>query len=74
MVPAISHLMSYIFSRCSLPNPIDPNQHILIHCFSIMQQEQPGSTATVEVDFTQYPNARKLLSRCQDFFAEVENL
>jgi hypothetical protein len=39
-----------------------------------MQQERPGSTATVEVDLAQYPNARKLLQRCQDFFAEVENL
>jgi hypothetical protein len=55
-------------------NPIDSNRAHLDTFFAIMQQEQPGSTATVEVDFTQYPNARKLLSRCQDFFAEVENL
>ncbi|KAH7070902.1 hypothetical protein FB567DRAFT_455449 [Paraphoma chrysanthemicola] len=39
-----------------------------------MQREQPGATAAVEVDFSQYPNARKLLERCQDFFSEVENL
>lgn len=39
-----------------------------------MQQEQPGAPATVEVDLDQHANARKLLERCQDFFAEVENL
>lgn len=39
-----------------------------------MQQEQPGSTPAVEVDFAKHPNAQKLLQRCQDFFAEVENL
>jgi hypothetical protein len=39
-----------------------------------MQQEQIGTTPAVEVDFARYPNARKLLQRCQDFFAEVENL
>lgn len=38
-----------------------------------MQQEQPGAP-NVEVDLDQYANARKLLERCQDFFAEVENL
>lgn len=39
-----------------------------------MQQEQSDSAPAVEVDFTKHPNARKLLQRCQDFFAEVENL
>ncbi|KAH8706139.1 hypothetical protein GQ44DRAFT_663598, partial [Phaeosphaeriaceae sp. PMI808] len=38
-----------------------------------MQQELPGSI-TEGVDFTQYANARKLLQRCQEFFAQVENL
>ncbi|KAJ4293240.1 hypothetical protein N0V90_008522 [Kalmusia sp. IMI 367209] len=28
----------------------------------------------LEVDVTKYPNAQKLLSRCQDFLNEVENL
>jgi hypothetical protein len=40
----------------------------------IMQQEQAGTSAALEVDLTQYPNAQKLLQRCQDFFIEVENL
>lgn len=39
-----------------------------------MQQEKSGDPPPVEVDITQHPNARKLLERCQDFFAEVENL
>jgi|TARA_R110002003_G_scaffold193_32_gene15132 hypothetical protein len=39
-----------------------------------MQQELPGTTAAAEVDFSQHPNARNLLKRCQDFFSEVENL
>ncbi|OAL03302.1 hypothetical protein IQ06DRAFT_291119 [Phaeosphaeriaceae sp. SRC1lsM3a] len=39
-----------------------------------MQQEKPGEPAPLEVDLSQHPNAQKLLERCQDFFAEVENL
>jgi hypothetical protein len=39
-----------------------------------MQQEQAGTSPTLEVDLTQWPNAQKLLQRCQDFFVEVENL
>jgi hypothetical protein len=31
-------------------------------------------TGTTEVDFSQHPNAQKLLSRVQDFLDEVENL
>jgi hypothetical protein len=31
-------------------------------------------TGTTEVDFSQHPNAQKLLSRIQDFLDEVENL
>jgi hypothetical protein len=31
-------------------------------------------TQGVEVDFTKHPTARKLLDKCQEFFAEVENL
>jgi hypothetical protein len=46
----------------------------IIHFHAIMQQEQPGSAVTTEVDLAQHPNARKLVQRCQDFFAEVENL
>jgi len=36
--------------------------------------EAPGSMSGAEVDYRQYPLAQKLLQRCQDFFAEVENL
>ncbi|KAF2850552.1 p-hydroxylaminobenzoate lyase [Plenodomus tracheiphilus IPT5] len=39
-----------------------------------MQAEVPGSTPPAEVDLAQYPLAKKLLQRCQDFFSEVENL
>jgi hypothetical protein len=39
-----------------------------------MQQEVPGAPPIPEVDLAQHPNAQKLLRRCQDFFAEVENL
>lgn len=39
-----------------------------------MQQEVPGQKNGVTVDFDKHPNARKLLERCQDFFAQVENL
>ncbi|KAF2125176.1 hypothetical protein P153DRAFT_349540 [Dothidotthia symphoricarpi CBS 119687] len=39
-----------------------------------MQQEVPGQQTGVTVDFDRYPNAQQLLKRCQDFFAEVENL
>jgi hypothetical protein len=39
-----------------------------------MQQTDPHTNPALEVDLTKHPNARKLLQRCQDFFAEVENL
>lgn len=39
-----------------------------------MQQEVHGSVSGAEVDYRHYPLAQKLLQRCQDFFAEVENL
>ncbi|KAJ4363022.1 hypothetical protein N0V83_010140 [Neocucurbitaria cava] len=39
-----------------------------------MQQEAPGSAPVAGVDFTKHHTARQLLQRCQDFFAEVENL
>ena len=39
-----------------------------------MQQEKPGDAVPAEVDISQYPHAQQLLQRCQDFFAEVENL
>ena len=39
-----------------------------------MQQEALGSAPVVEIDFTKHPTARQLLQRCQDFFAEIENL
>lgn len=29
---------------------------------------------TEEVDLEQYPNAKALVDRCKDFFAEVEDL
>lgn len=37
-------------------------------------QTQQSYTAGAEVDTSQHPTAQKLLQRCQDFFAEVENL
>lgn len=39
-----------------------------------MQRDGPENTPAVDVDFAQHPTARQLLQRCQDFFAEVENL
>ncbi|ORY08742.1 hypothetical protein BCR34DRAFT_488400 [Clohesyomyces aquaticus] len=38
-----------------------------------MEQETKDNPP-IEVDFKKYPNAQKLLKRCQDFFDEVENL
>jgi len=37
-------------------------------------QTQQSYTAGAEVDPTQHPTAQRLLQRCKDFFAEVENL
>jgi hypothetical protein len=40
-----------------------------------MSQSTSGSnTQPVEVDMQKYPTAQKLLSRCQDFFKEIENM
>ncbi|KAF1843292.1 uncharacterized protein K460DRAFT_378463 [Cucurbitaria berberidis CBS 394.84] len=39
-----------------------------------MQQETSNNAPVVEVDFAQHPTALKLLQRCQDFLAVVENL
>ncbi|KAF2741393.1 hypothetical protein EJ04DRAFT_3244 [Polyplosphaeria fusca] len=40
-----------------------------------MQQDtHNGDVPPIEVDFEKYPTARKLLSRCQNFFDEVEDL
>lgn len=39
-----------------------------------MQQGLPGAAPAAEVDFEAHPAAQQLLQRCQDFFAEVENL
>lgn len=37
-------------------------------------QAQQSYTAGAEVDTTNNPAAQKMLQRCQDFLAEVENL
>jgi len=43
---------------------MQPSQHTLT---------QNGDVPSIDVDFTKYPTAQKLLKRCQDFFSEIEN-